>query len=355
LHAAKDEGFRADVRSYEAPTAFDEIAARCLMNTLARIATVAQNRHFLPTLARNREHVLHLMDLACAYRPDLVCLPEAFASVGVKWDHVKEIAEPVPGPTTDLFAKRARACGCYVVCPLFRKAGKRILNAAVIIDRKGHIAGIYDKVFPPTSSPDYSVLEGGVVAGRQVPVFDLDFGRVGVQICFDLNFDENWAALLEKDARLVVWTSAYPGGAHLSARALLNRCHLVSSVRSGASRIVNPCGEVLARTDEIQEVIMRSINLDFVVSHTDFNYTIPDRILKRYGDRVEVRLYQSEGFMLVEPRDPKVTIQRLMREFKFERFVKYLDRHRVAVAALNSGRTAPPQKAAHGNRAQWSK
>jgi hypothetical protein len=178
---------------------------------------------------------------------------------------------------------------------------------------------------------------------------------VGLQICFDLNFDENWATLAKEDARLVVWTSAYPGRTHLSARALLNRCHLVSSVRSGASRIVNPCGEVLARTDEIQEVVCRTLNLDFVVSHTDFNYPIPDRILKRYGDRVDVRVYESEGFMLIEPRDRKVRVDRLMREFKFESFVKYLDRHRVAVAALKSGCPAPSQRAAHGRRAQWNK
>lgn len=325
------------------------------MNTLVRVASVAQNRRFFSTLEKNREHILHLMDVVCACRPDLVCLPEAFASTGVKWDHVKEIAEPVPGPTTDSFARHAKTRHCYVVCPLFRKAGRRFFNSAVIIDRKGQIAGIYDKVYPPTTSPDYSVLEGGVDAGCQVPVFDLDFGRVGLQICFDLNFDENWVELSKKDARLVVWTSAYPGGAHLSARALINRCYLVSSVRSGASRIVNPCGEVLARTDELQEVICRTINLDFVVAHTDFNYAISDRILKRYGDRVEVRLYQSEGFMLVEPRDRNLSVRRLMREFEFESFVKYLDRHRVAVRALRQGRRAPSQKAVHGDRAQWSK
>jgi predicted amidohydrolase len=57
----------------------------------------------------------------------------------------------------------------------------------VIIDGPGDVAGIYDKVHPVTVKHHYSAFEG-LTPGATVPAFDLDFGRVGIQICFDISF-----------------------------------------------------------------------------------------------------------------------------------------------------------------------
>jgi predicted amidohydrolase len=325
------------------------------MNSRARIATVAQNRRFFPTVEQNREHVMGLLDRALQHQPDLVCLPEAFPTVAVSGKTPDKYAETVPGPTTDAAAKRARKGRCYVVCPLTTKREGRCWNSAVVLDRAGAVLGIYDKVWPVTTTPDYTLLEDGITPGSALPVFELDFGRIGIQICFDLNFRESWAALAEKGARLVLWPSAYPGGFPLQAYAWAHEYYVMSSVRSGASRIVNPCGEIVAKTDEWVEVIWKDVNLDYVVAHADFNYPVPDELHARYGDGVSVRVYAEEALFLIEPLAEGLTGERLRRECRFESCTQYLARHREAAPHLRAGRQAPAQDAAHGKRAQYSK
>ena len=325
------------------------------MSTRARIATVCQGGRHENSVEKNRDCVMGLLDAALREKPDLVCLPEAFAIVGLGDLPLEERAETVPGPTTDAAARRAREHRAYVICPLKMKRAGRVWNSAVILDRAGQIAGVYDKVCPVTSSPDYTVLEGGVTPGTEVPVFDLDFGRIGIQICFDLGFAENWSTLGEKRAQLVFWPSAYDGGFPLRAFAYIHHYYVVSSVRHGTSRIIDPLGAILQETAPGVPVIWRDINLDFVAAHFDFNHSIPAAIRTTYGNRVEVReSAPGSGHFLVEPIDPGLTCEQLQREFGFESTREYHDRHRTAFPHLRAGRPAPPQPAAHGNRAQYS-
>jgi len=129
----------------------------------------------------------------------------------------------------------------------------------------------------------------------------------------------------------------------------------MTSVRSGTSKIINPLGDVLARTDEILEFAWQDINLDFIIAHTDFNYEIPEKIQAKYGDGVRVKCYMSEGLFFVEPRKEGLTSTKILKEFDFETFQSFLDRHRVTCEALKSGKTPKPQHFAHGNRLQWGK
>lgn len=325
------------------------------MNTRARIATVCQNGTFFPTLEANREHVLSLLDLALAVKPDLVCLPETFTTVGI--DNPKEMhAEPVPGPTTDAVAERARRSASYVVCPIRTSRNGKQWNSAVVIGRDGSIVGIYDKTHPVTTAEDYTAMESGIIPGAQdPPLFDLDFGRVGIQICFDAGFPETWQFLADGGARLVLWPSAYNGGFPLRAYAYLHHYHVVTSVQSDGSRIIDPLGAVRAATDERLHMVYRDLNLDFAVSHWDFNYSVPESIISSYGERVDVSSDRNSAHFLVEPRDPAVRIDALKSEFGFETTAEYHDRHRAAYAELRAGGSAQPQTAAHAGRAQYSK
>ena len=51
-------------------------------------------------------------------------------------------------------------------------------------------------------------LEGGVTPGGVTPVFACDFGKLGVQICWDIQFDDGWQALANAGAEIVAWPSA---------------------------------------------------------------------------------------------------------------------------------------------------
>ena len=321
----------------------------------ARIATICQAGRLYRSVEGNRRHVLGLLDLALRQKPDLVCLPETFTTASVVAASPGELAETVPGPTSNAVAKRAREHKCYVICPIKTKRGSKLWNSALVIDRSGDILGIYDKVHPVTTSSDYTVFEKGVTPGSEVPVFDLDFGRVGIQTCFDIGFPEGWEKLFQKGAKMVFWPSAYNGGFPLQVYAYLHHYYVVSSVRTDKSRIIDPCGVILAETDQRVNVIYRDINLDFVVSHYDFNHGIPDRIMKAYPGRVEIRSHRDDGHFLVEPIDDALTTEQLRREFGFESTSQYHHRHRAAYQLIHQGETPPAQKAAHGNRPQYSK
>jgi hypothetical protein len=131
--------------------------------------------------------------------------------------------------------------------------------------------------------------------------------------------------------------------------------YVVTSVRTDRSRILDPFGTTLAETDRLLNVAVRDINLDYAVCHYDFNFSIPDRILARYGARVEIRSHEDDGLFLVEPTDSTLTIAQLCDEFEFEAVQRYYDRHRDAYAVTRSGNIPTPHSAAHGDRPMYGK
>lgn len=325
------------------------------MSPCVRVATVCQNGQFYPTIQENRQYVLNLLDLALVLQPDLVCLPETFTTAGVS-EAADGGLESVPGLTVEAVAERARKHGCYVICPIKTCRQGQGWNSAIVLGRQGEVLGIYDKAHPVTTAADYTVMEHGLTPGAAAPpVFDLDFGRVGIQICFDAGFPESWQELADRGVRLVVWPSAYNGGFSLQAYAYLHHIYVVSAVQADSSRIINPLGQVLAHTDSRLNVVYQDINLDFCVCHYDFNYSIPDLLMAHYGERVAIYSDRDSGHFLVEPRGEGLTVAQLQREWGFESSGQYHQRHRQAYAALREGRPAEPQLAAHGARPQYAR
>jgi len=324
--------------------------------TKAKITTIHQGYNFYGSVEKNREYVMSLLDTALRQKTDLVCLPEAFTSVLTLPEEIpiEELAEPLSGPTIEIVAKKARKNKAYIICPLLTKRDGNIYNSAVVIDRSGDILGIYDKVQPVTSNHDYTVFEGGITPGKERPVFDLDFGRIGIQICFDLGFPESWAELARKGARMVFWPSAYNGGFPLQVYAYLYGYYVVSSVRANKSRIIDPLGNILAQTSEFVNIITREINLDYCVVYDDFNWNIPLEIMDKYPGRVDIRANHDDGYFLLEPTDSTLTIAHLQQELGFESYAQYHQRHRDAYARFRQGKPLVPQKAAHGNRPSYS-
>lgn len=325
------------------------------MNTCARIATVCQSQRHFRTVEENRAYIMGLLDDALRLDPDLVCLPETFTTGGVYGETIESLAETIPGPTTDAVAERARRANCYVICPILTRREDRVYNSAIVIGRSGEVVGIYDKRHPVTSVSDYSVLEGGVTPGTGEGIFDLDFGRIGIRICFDVGFPEDWERLARQGVRLVLWPSAYDGGVSLSTYAAFHQFYVVTSVSTHRSRVIDPFGTTLAATDPLCNIAFRSLNLDFLLCHYDFNYAVPDRIRADYGDRVEVRSHFEGGMFLVEPKDPTLTTAHLQNQYGLEDARQYFQRHRDAYAAYAQGEAPPVQRAPHGDRSMYSK
>ncbi|MCS7113388.1 MAG: carbon-nitrogen hydrolase family protein [Nitrososphaerota archaeon] len=322
----------------------------------ARIATICLASRGYPSVEENRRYALKLIDEALKVEPDLVCFPEAFTTFTVrKYRSIDDLAEEVTGPTVEAFSKKAIEYNSYIICPIITRHDGKIWNSAIVIGRSGEVIGVYDKVHPVTSTYDYTVFEDGVTPGGDYPVFDLDFGRIGIQICFDICFPEGWNELARRGAKMVFWVSAYNGGFPLQAYASINRYYIVSSVRTDRSMIIDPCGRILAETDSIMNVAYYDVSLDYTVCHHDFNYSIPDLILDKYGDKVRIRSYRDDALFIVECMDESIKVDDLQKELGFESFQQYIDRHRYAYKCIYDGRIPPPQKATHGSRPPYQK
>jgi predicted amidohydrolase len=326
-----------------------------MMSTVARVVTTCQNGYRGATIEENRDYMLGILDRALRLKPDIVCLPEACTTTDVPAPKGSKVTDKFPGPTTDAVAQRAKQHRCYIICPIEIEREGKARNSAIVFDRAGDILGIYDKIHPVTTAHDYSVFEDGATPGEGPVLFDLDCGRIGIQICFDIGFPETWAALARKRAKLVFWPSAYNGGFPLQAYACTHQYYVVTSVRTDKSRIINPCGRVVAETDALVNMAAYDLNLDFAVCHYDFNYAIPDRIMDTYGDRVRVVSYKDDGYFLVEPMERELSMKQLQEEFGFEVAKTYYDRHREGYRSIKAGERPAPQKARHGDRPQYGK
>ena len=148
---------------------------RPVRNHLVRVITVGTDRLLPNDKGGLLEGAMQRLEQAASFQPDIACLPELFA---------RSAAEPVPGPTTERLAAWARKHSSYVIAGIKTLSGGRSYNSAVLLDRSGKLMGRFDKIHPTERE-----LENGITPGAtDPPVFETDFGIIGIQICFDVNW-----------------------------------------------------------------------------------------------------------------------------------------------------------------------
>ncbi|MSS71893.1 MAG: carbon-nitrogen hydrolase family protein [Candidatus Latescibacteria bacterium] len=273
------------------------------------------------TIDMNLKAAERLLDRAAAMKPDIVCLPETFPTIGVTVPKALEVAEPVPGPTVDRIGALARRHGMYIVCPLLERRGDRVYNAGVLIDRQGRVAGVYHKVHPTIGE-----LESGVTPGQRVEVFETDFGRVSVLICFDVMSPERWREAKALGAEVLFWPSAYEGGLPLQSRASDHEVYVVSCAPVWGCHILDITGYPLASTGQRLDIASARIDLEKRLFSTDYNMSKYHAILAKYGQRVSFGVLSPEGSFTLESHDPAVTVADLVGEFGLETQQDYFAR-----------------------------
>lgn len=208
--------------------------------------------HFRPrgsTPEKNLELYAQFVYEAGRLGLDIVCLPELITVVGTG-KRSFEVAQPIPGPDTEVLSRAARAGRVWVVAGLAEKDGQDVYNTAVLIDREGKLAGKYRKVHLPREE-----WKEGITPGSEYPVFVTDFGRVAIQICYDWFFPESHASFALRGAEIIfapTWGETFPdseGRVHgenvFRVRARDNGVYLVASVYDGSSMIIDPMGRIL--------------------------------------------------------------------------------------------------------------
>ena len=209
---------------------------------------------------------------------DLLILPEMSLTGYVIRDQIYELAEEIPGHSTNLVEKIARETGVHIVFgmpELSAKTQATFHNTAVLVSPKGYV-GKYRKMYLPT----HSMLEEKRYfrPGYQAAVFNTELGRIGLIICYDVYFPEVARLARLEGAQLIVCISASPAVRRsffevlTAARAIENTVFLafVNLVGIedglqfwGGSRLLGPNGRVLVQAKHDDE--------DFVTCEIDYS------------------------------------------------------------------------------------
>lgn len=207
------------------------------------------------------EQTFALMEQAPA--TDLVVTTEAVNFPGLE----KQL--PVPygelireEPLLSRFAAFAKARHCYVAAGHYARDGKGVRNRLTVFDRQGTVAAVYDKVHLAGDE------QRSLVAGDRYCVLEADFGRVGLCICWDMQFPEVCRHYALSGARLVIcptwgWESiyaharAYENGIFVAGAMSVPYKEAIAGIRT-PSEVVAPDGCVVAQAapDAAQQLTM---------------------------------------------------------------------------------------------------
>ncbi len=265
--------------------------------------------------------VLSIMEAIVPSQPDCICLPETFNRMNVSSNiPVEAEAAERLGGLAARFAEFAARHRCYVVCPIHTRDGNRFYNSAIFIDRQGGYVGEYRKCHTTTDEMNAEVCPGPL----DVPVFDTDFGKVGAQICFDIQWDAGWKTLKEKGAEVVFWPSAFAGGKMVAARAWQNQYCIVSSTAKDTSRICDIDGAELSATNRWHPWTIARVNLEKAFLHTwPYVQRFPE-ILAKYGSRIRIYSHGEEEWSIIESRDAEVKVAEVLQEFELRTLREHL-------------------------------
>jgi predicted amidohydrolase len=273
--------------------------------------------------------IAKLVDDEASRGTDIVVLPETFRGQSEK------SLESLDGPTVTTFARLAAKHRTYIVCPIDRKDGARRFNTAVLLDRRGQVACTYDKLYPVWQ--EECAKTPPVVPGQSVTVHQADFGRVGLAICFDVNWAPLWQRMADLGAELVIWPSAYSAGRSLQAQAINFNYYVMSCTWVPDCLVFDIDGEQLVYDHNNRgndtNVTRVTLDLDRCVFHQDLNAPAKvDKLLKeRGGDVARDKWLAMEGWFVLKAKRPGVSARELARQYGLEELRHYINRSRCEI------------------------
>jgi len=203
---------------------------------------------------------------------DIFCLPELF-DTGFNYVNLKDIAEEIPGKTTNVLMNFAEEFQSYIIAGIAERCENKIFDSAVMISPKGKILCIYRKTHLFQDEKDH------FSSGDKIFVIDLGRFRIGLQICYEVRFPEISRALTLHGAKIIFTLAAFPLERinHFTilskARAVENQVFHVAvnrvgpgenKVYGGESMIISPLGNVIAGIGRVEGAVIGNIDLDLV-------------------------------------------------------------------------------------------
>ena len=305
------------------------------MAKLVRISTIGAQQY---TAAKFRSyqdltdqmiaHWRQELDQVLSDKPDLIVLPEMCdCPANFDADYVKNAAyRKVRGrQVQDFLARLARQHHCYIAYSTVRDLDDGTSrNSTVMLDRRGGIAGIYNK----NHVCIVENTQGNIKYGKDASLIQTDFGRVACVICFDLNFDELRLKYAEAKPELIVFCSMYHGGLMQTYWAYSCRAYFVSAIAKTAARsnIISPIGMPVAATTNYFDFVTATVNLDYCLAHLDSNWEKLTALKAKYGPGVTITDPGYLGPVLITSETDAASAKAMAREFKIELLDDYLAR-----------------------------
>jgi len=258
-------------------------------------------------------------------KPDLIVVPEACdRPSGFSSDKLREYYRVRKDQIQNFFSKVAKDNNCYMVYSSKREMPDGTWrNSSVLIDRKGKVAGIYNK-----NHPTIGEMEGGILYGSQAPIIECDFGRVAMAICFDLNFDEIRLKYVKTKPDVIIFSSMYHGGLMQPYWAYSCRSHFVGAIAGKGTRseIYNPLGQLLASNTNYFDFTVATVNLDCELVHLDYNWERLRKLKAKYGPKVTINDPGCLGAVLVTSEHETISVNEMIKEFEIELLDDYFTR-----------------------------
>lgn len=241
-----------------------------------RIVKIAlgQMKVFQGDTEKNLKKILDLTDQAAAQNADIICFPElAYCGYFLESEELQRLAQPQDGPFVQTLREKAKSAGIHIIAG-YAEAGEIpgiMYNSCIFIDDQGEIIGNMRKV-NAWGQEKLKFREG-----REFPVIQTKFGKVGMLICYDVEFPEPSRIEALKGAEIVfcsaVWSipAARRWDVDLAGNALFNLMFMaganpVEDNCCGSSKIVGPDGEVIAEASKInEELLIQEIDLEDVL------------------------------------------------------------------------------------------
>ena len=218
-----------------------------------------------PEQSDNFSRAASIVHSASQQGAELVVLPELFASLG-RTSHMREVADPLDGPTLAWAQSAAQANNCALIAGSFiERDGDALFNTSVAVGADGSLLGRYRKIhlFDVDIEGARSKESDTFSSGTDPVVVDINGLRVGLTICYDLRFPELFRAEADQSADIIVVPAAFTeatGRDHwellLRARAVENQTMIIAAAqwgtspdgidRYGHSLIIDAWGRVLA-------------------------------------------------------------------------------------------------------------
>ncbi|MBM3705842.1 MAG: carbon-nitrogen hydrolase family protein [Actinobacteria bacterium] len=240
--------------------------------------------HIKEEKSKNLKKAERMISAAAGNGADIIILPEMF-NCPYQNSFFRKFSENYPGETTDMLSDLSKQFSVYIIGgSIPEKEESRIYNTSFSFDRKGSLIGKHRKahLFDVEIEGGIKFKESEIIsAGDHVTVFETEFCRVGVAICYDMRFPEMFRSMSENGAKIIVVPAAFnmttgPAHWHLTARAraLDNQVYFVvvspardihsSYVAYGHSLVANPWGKIIAEAKTSEKILYVNIDLDYV-------------------------------------------------------------------------------------------